>query len=90
MFAKNYTDIYSAHNKGISVTVERFIRPLKIKSQKYVTAISKDIYIANFLKITKKYNNNNHKSIKMKPAYVKPDIYFIVSVESNTRTLINW
>ena len=26
----------------------------------------------------------------MKSAYVKSDIYIIVSVESNTRTLINW
>lgn len=26
----------------------------------------------------------------MKSAYVKPDIYIIASVESNTRTSINW
>ena len=36
--------MYSAHNKGKSVVVERFIRTLKNKICKHMTAISKNVY----------------------------------------------
>ena len=36
--------MYSIHNEGKSVLAERFIRTLKNKIFKYLTAISKNVY----------------------------------------------
>ena len=44
-FQKSHIEMYSAHNKTKSVVVERFIRTLKNKIDKYITSISKNIYI---------------------------------------------
>ena len=37
--------MYSVHNEGKSVVAKRFIRILKIKIYKYMTSISKNVYI---------------------------------------------
>ena len=37
--------MYSIHNEGKSVVAERFIRALKNKIYKYMTSISKNVYI---------------------------------------------
>ena len=37
--------MYSAHNEGKSVFHERYIRTLKNKIYKYMTSISKNVYI---------------------------------------------
>ena len=63
--------MYSIHNEGKSVVAERFIRTLKTKIYKYMTAISKNVYIDKLDDIVKEYNNKYHTSIKMKPADVK-------------------
>ena len=39
----NDIEMYSIHNKGKSVVAERFIRTLKNKNYKYMTAISKNV-----------------------------------------------
>ena len=41
----NDVEMYSIHNEGKSVVAERFIRTLKNKVYKYMTAISKNVYI---------------------------------------------
>ena len=41
----NDIEMYSAHNEGKSVVAERFIRTLKTKIYKYMTSISKNVYI---------------------------------------------
>ena len=41
----NDIEMYSVHNEGKSVVAERFIRTLKNKIYKYMTAISKNVYI---------------------------------------------
>ena len=41
----NDIEIYSAHNKGKSVVVERFIRTYENKIYKYMTSVSKNKYI---------------------------------------------
>ena len=66
--------MYSTNNEGKSVTAERLIRTLKNKIYKYMTSISKNVYIHNLDDIVKEYNNTYHKSIKMKPVDAK-DIY---------------
>ena len=40
-------EIYSKHNEGKSVVAERFIRTLKTKIYKYMTSVSKNVYIDN-------------------------------------------
>ena len=46
MGGKNAIEIYSAQNKGKGIAAERFIRTLKNKIYKYMTSISKNIYIS--------------------------------------------
>ena len=41
----NNIEMYSTHNQGKSVVAERFIRTLKNKIYKYMTSISKNVYI---------------------------------------------
>ena len=41
----NNREMYSTHNKGKSVSVERFIRTLKNKSYEHTTLISKNLNI---------------------------------------------
>ena len=67
--------MYSAHNEGKSVAAERFIRRLKIKIYKYMTSISKNVYIVKLDDIVDEYNNAYHTTIKMKPIDVKDNTY---------------
>ena len=57
------------------VLTERFIRTLKTKTYKYMTAISKIVYIDKLHNIVKEYNNICHTTIKMKPTDVKNSTY---------------
>ena len=62
---KNDIEIYSAHNEIKSVFAERFVRSLKIKTFKYMTWISKNVYTDKLDKIVNKYNNTFHNTIKI-------------------------
>ena len=64
---KNNIEIYSTYNEGKSAVAERFIRTLKNKNFKHMTAISKNIYFDVLDDIVNKYNNTVHRTIKMKP-----------------------
>ena len=67
--------MYSTHNEGKSVAAERFIRTLKNKFFKHMTAISKIIYFDVLDDVVDKYNNTVHRTIKMKPIEVTSDYY---------------
>ena len=54
----NNTEMYSTYNKGKSVVAERFIRTLKNKFFKHMTAISKNVYFDVLDDIVNKYNNS--------------------------------
>ena len=71
--------MYSAHNKGKSVAAERFIRTLKNKIYKYMTSISKNVYIDKLDDTVNKYNN------KMKPIDVKDNTYITFGKEVNDK-----
>ena len=43
-FQDNYVEMYSMHNEGKSVVVERFIRTLRNKTYKYISNISICVY----------------------------------------------
>ena len=72
---KNEIEMYSTHNKGKPVVAERFIRTIKNKIYKYMTSISKNVYIDKLDGIIHKYNNKKHRTIKMNPIDVKDNTY---------------
>ena len=67
--------MYSTYNKGKSVVAEGFIRTLKNKIFKHMTAISKTVYFDVLDDIVNKYNNTVHRTIKIKPIDVTSDSY---------------
>ena len=71
----NNIEMYSTYNEGKSVVAERFIRTLKNKIFKHMTAISKNIYFDVLDDIVDKYNNTVHRTIKMKPIEVTNGYY---------------
>ena len=75
MARKNAIEMYSTYNEEKSVVAERFIKTLKNKSYKYMTSISKNVYIDKLDDTVNKYNNKYHRTFKMKPVDVKPGIY---------------
>ena len=81
---KNGIERYSMHNAGKSVIAEIFIRTLKNKIYKYMTSISKTVYIDKLDDIVNKYNNT-YSTIKMKPVDVKSNTYIDFSKEVNDK-----
>ena len=79
----NGIELYSAHNEGKFVIAEIFIRTLKNKLHRYMTAISKNVYIDKLDNIVNKYNNVNHNTIKMKPVDLKSSKYIDFHEENN-------
>ena len=63
--------MHSTYNEGKSVVAERFIRILKNKLYKDMTATGKNVYYDVLDDIVNKYNNTKHSTIKMKPIDVK-------------------
>ena len=64
--------------ENLSKFAQRFMKTLKNKIYKYMTAISKNVYIDKLDDIVKEYNNKYHTSIKMKPVNVKDNTYIEV------------
>ena len=77
--------MYLINNEGKSVITERFIRTLKNKIYKYMTSISKNVYIDKIDDIVKEYNNKYHTSIKMKPVDVMDNTYIDFKKEINDK-----
>ena len=63
--------MHSIRNKEKSVVAERFIRTLKTKIYKYMTSISKNVYINKLDDIVNEYNNIYHRTIQMKQLMFK-------------------
>ena len=77
--------MYSTHNEGKSVVAERFIRTLKNKIYKYMTSISKNVYIDKLDDIINEYNNTYHTTIKMKSIDIKNNTYITFDKEFNDK-----
>ena len=71
----NDIEMYSIHNEGKSFVAEKSIRTLKNKICKYMTSISKKVYINKLDDLVSEYNNTYHRTIKMKPVDVKDNTY---------------
>ena len=77
--------MYSTHNEGKSVVAERFIRTTKNKIYKYMTSISKNVYIDKLDDIVNDYNNTYHRAIKMNPVDIKDNTYINICKEVNDK-----
>ena len=78
----------SIHNGGKSVVAEGFIRTSKTKIYRYMTSISKNVYINKLDDIVNEYNNRYHRTIKVKPVDVKDNTY-IDSAQSHSSKEVN-
>ena len=79
-------EMYSTYNEGKSVVAERFIRTLKNKLYKHMTAIGKNVYWNVLDDVVEKYNNTINRSIGMKPKDVKSDKKAVYVAESNEKS----
>ena len=57
--------MYSIHKERKSVVAERFIRTVRNKIYKYMTSISKNVYIDKLANIAHENNNTYHTTIKI-------------------------
>ena len=81
----NNIEMYLTYNKKKSVVAERFIKTLKNKIYKHMTAISKNVYFDVLNDIVDKYDNTYHKTIKMNPIDVKNDSFAEYNEEYNEK-----
>ena len=81
----NNIEMYSTFNEGKPVVAERFIRTLKNKIYKHMTAISKNVYFNVLDDMVNRYNNTVHRTIKMKPIDVTNDSFAEYNEESNKK-----
>ena len=77
--------MYSTYNEGKSVVPERFIRALKKKIYKHVTAISKNVYFDVLNDIVDEYYITWHRINQMKPIDVKSDSFVEHNEEYNEK-----
>ena len=66
-------EIYSMHNERKFAVAERFIRTITNRIYKYMTSISKNVYIDKLDEIVHKYNHRYHRRIKIKSVNTKPN-----------------
>ena len=67
----NNIEMYSAYSKGKSVVAERFIRTLKHKIFKHMTASSKNVNVDMLDNIANKYNNTVYRIIETNQALTR-------------------
>ena len=75
--------MHSTHNEVKSVVAGRFIRTLTNKIYKYMTSVSKHVYINKLDDLVNKYNNTYHSTINVKPVDVKSNTY----IDSNKKII---
>ena len=85
---KVYPSLHSTHNEGKSAVAEIFIRTLKNKICKHMTAISKNVSFDVLDDVVDEYNNTYHETIKMKPTDAQNDSFAEYSGQSNKRRQI--
>ena len=76
-------EMYSTHDEGKSVVAERFIKISKNEIHKYITSISKNMYIDKLNDIVNKYNNIYHTTIKKNPSVLNQAYILTLNKENN-------
>ena len=69
--SENDIIMYSPFNEGTSVVAKRFIRTLKNKLYKHMTATGKNVYYDVLDDVVNEYNNTKNNTVKMKRKDVK-------------------
>ena len=64
--SRNNIIMYSTYNEGKSVVSERFMRTLKNKLYKHMTATGKNVYYDVLDDIVNDYNNTKHNIVLLK------------------------
>ena len=77
--------MYLTHNEGKSVVAERIMRTLKKKIHKYMSSMSKNVYVDKLDDIVNKYKNTYHSTMKMKTVDVKSSTYIDSSKKNNDK-----
>ena len=77
--------MYSTYNERKPAVAESFIKTLKNKIYKHMTAISKNVDFDVLDDIVDEFNNTYHRTIKMKPIGVKSDSFAEYNEESNEK-----
>ena len=77
----NDIEVYLTRDKVKSVVGERFIRTLKSKIYKYMTSLSKNVYIGKLYDLLNKYGSTYHSTIKVDPVDVKETIYLLFLIK---------
>ena len=82
--------MYATFNECKSVVAERFIRTLKNKLYKHMTATGKNVYYDVLDDVVNEYNNTKHNTIKMKPKDVGDNkrVYIDEHIEKDSRCKI--
>ena len=78
--------MYSTFNEGKSVVAERFIRTLKNKLYKHMTAINRNVYCDVLDDVVNEYNTTKHNTIKIKPKDIKNDNNRVYIDEHNKKS----
>ena len=91
-FLQNYDiEMYSTLNDGKSAIAERFIKTLKNKIYRYMTSVSKNVYIDKLVDIVTKYiiNTKIHiiAQLKWNIAHVKSSTYIDFIKENKKKAL---
>ena len=81
----NNIEMYSTYNKGKCVVLGRFIRTLKNKILKHMTAVFKNVYFQLLDDIVNKCNNTVHRTIEMKATDFTSDSYAEYYEDSNKK-----
>ena len=71
-------EMHSTHNEGKKTFYERLIRTVKNKIYKYITSVSKKVYIDKLDDTVNKWNGTYHSTIKMKSVDLKAHILTLV------------
>ena len=81
----NNIEMYSTCKEGKSVAAERFIRTLKNKIFKHMTAVLMNVYFDALDDIIDKYNNLVNRTIKVKPTDVTSNSYAEYNENTNEK-----
>ena len=84
MVADNDIEIYSTHNKGKFVVAEKFVKTLENKIYKYMTVISKKVYIDKLVE------NDNDTVENAIIHIIKTYFKYILSLDVKTNTYIDF
>ena len=83
----NGIEVHSTFNDGKSIVVERSNRTFKNKIHKYLTSVSKNVYIDKLDDIVHEYNHTYHDAIKMKATDVNSSTYIDLNEEKMMKIL---